>query len=100
MRPLINGWITERGNTMRGTGPIGVNGSTVYAYYTQNNGSVRLRISVDEADRLGLLDGMRLKITLPGNKAMDFLATATERNPPYVWLQLDPLAPVTLRQTG
>jgi hypothetical protein len=101
MRPfLLNGLITERENTMRGTGPVGVNGTTVYAYYTQNEGPLRLRLSVDEADRLGLIDGMRLKITLPGKKAMDFLATATERNPPYVWLQLEPLVPHALRPTG
>jgi len=100
MRPFINGLITERGNTMRGTGPVGVNGTTVYAYYTQNDDSIRLRISVDEADRLGLIDGMRLKITFPGMKAMDFLATSTDRNPPYVWLQLAPLVPLALRPAG
>ena len=100
MRPFLNGLITERGNTMRGTGPVGFNGTTVYAYYTQNDSALRLRISVDEADRLGLIDGMRLRITLPGKKAMDFLATATERNPPYVWLQLQPLAPLALKPAG
>jgi hypothetical protein len=100
MRPFLNGLITERGNTMRGTGPVGVNGTTVYAYYTQNDNSIRVRISVDEADRLGLLDGMRLKIALPGKKAMDYLATATDRTPPYVWLQLEPLTPVALKPAG
>jgi hypothetical protein len=100
MRPFLNGLITERGNTMRGTGPVGVNGTTVYAYYTQNDSSLRLRISIDDADRLGLIDGMRIKIILPGHKATDFLATATERTPPYVWLQLEPLAPVASKQKG
>jgi hypothetical protein len=85
---------------MRGTGPVGVNGTTVYAYYTQNEGSFRVRISVDEADRLGLIDGMRLKITLPGKKSADFLATSVSRNPPYVWLDLEPLVTFALRPTG
>lgn len=78
---------------MRGAGPVTVNGATVYAYYTQDHGPLRLRISVDEADRLGLIDGMRLKIALPGQTVpCDYLAAAAERNPPYVWLELEPLA--------
>jgi len=59
-----------------------------------------LRISVDEADRLGLIDGMRLKITLPGKKAMDFLAAANDRDPPYFWLHLEPLVPLALKPAG
>ena len=85
---------------MRGTGPVGVNGVMVYAYYTQNNGTVRVRMSVDEADRLGIVDGLRLKVALPGREAMDFLATAANRVPPYVWLHLEPLASFALRSTG
>jgi hypothetical protein len=100
MRNFLTGWITEQGNTMRGTGPVGVNGTTVYAYYTQEKSSIRIRISVDEADRLGLADGMRLKIALPGREAREFLATASDRIPPYVWLYLEPLVPVLLKPAG
>ena len=85
---------------MRGTGPVSVNGDTVYAYYTQNDSSVRVRMSVDEADRLGIVEGLRLKIALPGRSVGDFLATAANRTPPYVWLHLEPLAPVALKSTG
>jgi hypothetical protein len=85
---------------MRGTGPVSVNGDTVYAYYTQDNSSVRVRMSVDEADRLGIVEGLRLRIALPGRSAGDYLAIAANRTPPYVWLHLEPLAPVALRSMG
>jgi hypothetical protein len=43
---------------------------------------------------------MRLKIALPGREAREFLATASDRIPPYVWLYLEPLVPVLLKPAG
>lgn len=83
--------MTEQENTMRGTGPVGVNGNTVYAYYMADSSLCRVRISVDEFDRFGIVDGLRVLVTLPGQKTMDLLVTATKRIPPYVWLHLEPL---------
>ena len=77
---------------MRGTGPVGVNGITIYAYYLRFRNAVRVRVSVDEADRLGLADGLRVKVTLPGQDAMDVLIMAAKAIPPYVWLDLELLA--------
>jgi hypothetical protein len=93
MRPFPTVIDAERGNTMRGTGPVAINGTTVYAYYMLANSLVRVRISVDETDRLGIIDGLRVKVALPGQEAMNLLVTATNRIPPYVWLHLEPLAP-------
>ncbi len=76
---------------MRGTGPVGVNGTIVYAYFTLESGSFRMRLSVDEIDRLGILDGLRVKVALPGRTPLDVLVTASNRTPPYVWLDLEPL---------
>ena len=85
---------------MRGTGPVGVNGTIVYAYFVLASGSVRVRVSVDEADRLGIVDGLRLQVALPGQETVDLLITATNRIPPYVWLHLEPRAPHSGNPTG
>ena len=78
---------------MRGTGVVRVNGTIVYAYFMLAGDSVRVRISVDEADRLGLVDGLRIKVTLPGRQPMELLVMATKQIPPYVWLHMEPLNP-------
>jgi hypothetical protein len=76
---------------MRGAGPVGVNGTTLYAYFTRDNGCVRLRISVDEADGLNVFAGLRVRIALPDQEAADLLITSASRTPPYVWLDLEPI---------
>ena len=74
---------------MRGTGPVEVNGTVVYAYFTEGeSGSVRLRVSVDEWDRLGIAEGLRVRVGLPGREAVDVLVTDAHRIPPFVWLDL------------
>lgn len=77
---------------MRGIGPIGVNGTTVYAYYTIESNTVRVRVSVDEADGLNIVAGLRIRLTLPEQTSRDLLVTAINRNPPYVWMNLEPVA--------
>jgi hypothetical protein len=69
-----------------------MNGVTVYAYYTREDETVQVRISVDEADRLGLVDGLRVRLALPGQEAANLLVMMATRTPPFVWLQLRPLA--------
>jgi hypothetical protein len=100
MRPFPIMVDAERGNTMRGTGPVAINGAMVYAYYTTDSSSVRVRISVDETDRLNIIDGLRLRIALPGQETMDLLVVETNRNPPYVWLHLEPLTPLPQFRAG
>jgi hypothetical protein len=85
---------------MRGTGPVGVNGTIVYAYFVLASGSVRVRVSVDEADRLGLVDGLKVQIALPGRQSMELLVMAAKQTPPYVWLHMEPLTPSSLNTTG
>jgi hypothetical protein len=77
---------------MRGTGPVVVNGTTLYAYFMNVGPSVRVRVSVDEADRMGLVEGVRARVLLPGETPVDVLVTAANRVPPYVWVHLEPLA--------
>jgi hypothetical protein len=78
---------------MRGTGPVTVNGVAVYAYYNVGDaGLIRLRVSVDECDRLGLSEGHRAQVGLPGREPAELLVTEVRRVPPVVWLDLRPLA--------
>lgn len=80
---------------MRGTGPVAVNGTTVYAYYMQDDNLLRVRISVDEAERLGIFDGLRVAVALPSEETKNLLVTALNRIPPYVWVHLKMLAPAS-----
>jgi hypothetical protein len=85
---------------MRGTGPIAVAGTTLYAYYTEDAGALRVRVSVDEWDRLGLCEGQRVRVGLPGREPAELLLTAAARTPPFVWLDLAPLAPRSVNRAG
>ncbi|MCE9561848.1 MAG: hypothetical protein K8U57_07320 [Planctomycetes bacterium] len=73
---------------MRGTGLVAWGNETVYAYYTTDGNSVRVRLSVDEADRLGLSEGLRVLMTLPDRKPTDVLVMRVGRVPPFVWVEM------------
>ena len=77
---------------MRGAGPVGWGGEVVYAYFTADGGAVRVRFSVDEADRLAPAEGQRVRVALPGRPAAEVLVTAVRRVPPFAWVELAPLA--------
>jgi hypothetical protein len=76
---------------MRGTGAVGWGNELVYAYLTTTGKTVRLRVSVDEADRLDVLAGQRVRITLPGCEPADLLVTSVSSTPPFVWVELTSL---------
>ena len=77
---------------MRGTGPVEVNGFLIYAQVTDpGGGSVRLRLSADEWDRLDAGVGHRVRVGRPGREPAEVLVTAADRVPPFVWLDLLPL---------
>lgn len=78
---------------MRGAGPVGVNGAGVYGYFAEDGGRVRLRLGLDDWDRLGLCEGCQAEVRLPGREAATVLVLAARREPPVVWLELAPLAP-------
>lgn len=82
---------------MRGTGPVGWNAETVYAYFTTEGSTMRVRVSVDEADRLGLTEGQRVRLALPGAAAQDVLVTRVSRVPPFAWAEVTALAAAVSR---
>lgn len=85
---------------MRGAGPVGWGGEIVYAYFTADAGVTRVRVSVDEADRLDVVAGKRVRLVLPGAGPVDALIVRVRREPPFVWVELTPLAPAVTNRAG
>jgi hypothetical protein len=82
---------------MRGAGPVSWGGEVVYAYFTVGGGVTRVRVSVDDADRLDVVEGRRVRLALPGGEPADGLVVRVRRDPPFAWVELTPLAPVATR---
>jgi hypothetical protein len=78
---------------MRGAGPVVWNDEVVYAYFTAHAGVTRVRVSVDEAERLGAVEGLRVSLALPGRRAADALVVRVRREPPFAWVEFAPLGP-------
>lgn len=76
---------------MRGAGPVTWGREVVYAYFTTSAGVTRVRVSADEADRLDVVEGLRVKIALPGAEPTDGLIVRVRREPPFVWVELTSL---------
>ena len=85
---------------MRGAGPVGWGGEVVYAYFTADAGATRVRVSVDEADRLDAVAGQRVWLGLPGAGPVDALIVRVRREPPFVWVELTALAPAVASRAG
>jgi hypothetical protein len=68
---------------------IKLNGVLVYGYLVDDGSGVR--VSADEAERLGLTLGQQVRVEAPGHTGT-FLLAAADEAPPVVWLRLSPLA--------
>ncbi len=66
-------------------------GETVYGYFTVGGGVTRVRVSLDEADGLGAVEGARVAVTLPGTESLDGLVVRVRREPPFAWVEVVPL---------
>ena len=77
---------------MHGTGAVSVNGTQVFGYWTDRGGACRLRLALDDWDRLGLHPGQRVRFAKPDQPPVEVLIAAADRNPPVVWLDLVPVA--------
>jgi hypothetical protein len=85
---------------MRGTGPVGWGSEVVYAYFTITAGVTRVRVSVDEADRLGAVEGLRVTLALPDSAPAEGLVVRVRTEPPFAWIELTPLASAFANQAG
>lgn len=72
---------------MRGTGPVSVHGMTAYGYFTEHAGRVRVRLGIDDWERLGLCEGQRVAVALPGRAAAVVMVLAVQQDPPVVWVE-------------
>lgn len=82
---------------MRGAGPVGWGGEVVYAYFTTDARGSRVRVSVDEADRLDVVEGRRVRLALPGAEPVDGLVVRVRREPPFAWVEFTTLAAASRR---
>lgn len=78
-------------------GPIELNGLVVYAYVVQDEAGTRVRVSLDDWEKLGLAPGARVRVGGGGREPEALLLTAAEQQPPVVWLHLRRL---TTRRAG
>lgn len=83
-----------------GTGPVAVNGAVVYGYCTARGDARRLRLALDDWDRLGLQPGQRVRFGRPGQPPDEVLIAAADLHPPVVWLDLVPVGPGRATQAG
>jgi hypothetical protein len=85
---------------MRGTGLVRWGKEVVYCYYTVVAGVTRVRLSADEADRFDVVQGLRVRLTLPDADAADGLVMRVRREPPFVWVELTPIVSLSASQAG
>jgi hypothetical protein len=71
--------------------PITFDGNPVYGVLASDGLGVRVRVSIDEREQLGLVPGRQVRVEAPGH-AGTYLLTAADEAPPVVWLRLLPLA--------
>lgn len=71
---------------------IVLNGVAVDGYVTADGGGIRVRVSTDEWERLGLAPGQRVRVEGPGREPGAYLLTAADESPPLVWLRFRPFA--------
>ena len=85
---------------MRGAGPVVWGDETVYAYFTVIGSVTRVRVSLDEAYRLDVVEGLRVKVRLPGQEPADELVVRVRQEPPFAWIELTRVAPSAARRAG
>ena len=78
-------------------GPITLNGAMIYAFVVPKGDDLRVRVSADDLERLGLLAGQQVKVSRPGRDAESRLLARVEETPPLVWLVF---APLSARRAG
>ena len=85
---------------MRGAGPVQWGNETIYCYFMTDVVVTRVRFSADEADRLDVVEGLRVRLALSGAEPTDALVVRVRREPPFVWIELTPLAPSAASRAG
>lgn len=65
---------------------VELNGTAVWAYVVEHESGYRMRVALDDWQRLNLALGQRLPVRLPGAGAVVLFVTAATEQPPVVWV--------------
>ncbi len=49
---------------------------------------------------LDVVEGLRVKVRLPGQEPADGLVVRVRQEPPFVWIELSPVAPPAASRAG
>jgi hypothetical protein len=71
--------------------PVELDGKLIYGVVVGDGTGVRVRVTVDEFEQLGLAPGRQVRVEAPGQVGT-FLLTAADEAPPFVFLRLVPLS--------
>lgn len=72
----------------RGTGPVGIGGRVVYGVFVALDGGLRLRVAVDDWERVGVRDGERVEVTLPGEPKRWYFVAGVWWVETWYWVEL------------
>jgi len=78
-----------------GPGGMVVAGRTLYGRFVAGRDGVRIRVGADDWGRLGLREGERVSVALPGKRAADYFVYRETWTDPGYWVDLAP-APADL----
>jgi hypothetical protein len=67
---------------------IGLNGADVWAYVVELSGGLRMRLSIDDWERLNLFRGQRIPVRRPGRSDEWFYIAEEVELPPVVWVTM------------
>ena len=71
-----------------GNAVIGLNGLEVWAYVVELADGLRLRLAVDDWEKLRLDVGRRIPVRLPGKADVWLFITHATELPPIVWVMM------------
>ncbi|QEL18396.1 hypothetical protein [Limnoglobus roseus] len=74
---------------MRGTGLVSIGTELLYAFFAVNGRAARLRVSIEECDRMDLFPGRQVRVALPDQDAGIVLVTAVSHAPPFAWVEVE-----------
>lgn len=67
-----------------GSVAVGLNGFELWAYVVELDDGLRLRVSLDERQKLNLAPGQRIPVRLPGKADVWLFVTSATELPPVV----------------
>lgn len=74
---------------MGGTRAVRFDREMLFAFLTMDGETVRLRVSDDECDRLGLIAGKEVGMAIEDGGQHPALVTEVQREPPFAWVAVE-----------